>query len=368
MRPIRQQVEAMAAALATPEASIPRELVKTALQVILGSVDLARCFSPDSETCIIWEELNNKLQAFCLFEHVDSILSIAYDRRLSLTEMIDRASALDPYFAVWATEGVGHYFTDLHLQKQALPLGLLTETGRGPATERMVPLHSGMALSLAEFLLGRFSSSCGRDCSDAVNTFIEACHHNCKAGYFGIGYEGMGFVTRILHPRLLAPIDSHLSRFWPEVLTYFWHGVGRASYFSPLNFMPCEGSSLAGLEMAMRDAPHLLAKRNVIAGFAWASTLINIRHPNIIAALLQNCREMPELDAFLKGVQSALVAWCGSTPQHDFLYTFCQYRPQTSDQYFLQFWDSHVVKPGEEVLKEYRSMEAAKRVGDLFHC
>ena len=366
MREIRQQIEAMAAAFATPEAPIPRDLVKTALQLILGSVDLARSFSFDSETGNAWGELNNKLQAYCLFEHVDSILGIAYDKRLSLTEMIVRASALDPYFSVWATEGVGHYFTDLHLQKQILPENLLTEAGQGLASARMVPLHSGMALSLAEFSLGRLNS--GGNCAHAVNCFIEACQHNCKAGYFGIGYEGLGFVTRILHPRLLGPIDSHLSRFWPEVLTYFWHGVGRAIYFSPLNFMPCEGSSLAGLEMAMRDAPHLLAKRNVIAGFAWASTLINIRHPKIIATLLQNCREMPELDAFVNGVQSALVAWCGSTPEHDFLDTFCQYRPQTSDQYFLQFWDSHVVKPGEEVLKEYRSMEAAKRVGDLFHC
>lgn len=330
----------------------------------MEAADLAARLTSGSEMQIGWQELLNKLQAFYLFEHVDSILAVPPDSAC-LTSLIDKASALGSYSSVWAIEGLAHYYMNLHLRQQIVN-GRLCHTGENTASGRMVPLHSGMALSLAESLLHRTGSS-STQVRRSVERFIDACRQNCAEGYLGAGYEGLGLVARNLYPHLVPLIDSYLSQSREDVLPFFWHGVGRAIYFSPLNSLPFGNAPCAGLETCMREPPHQRGKRNAVAGYVWALTLVNVRHPQVIASLVRRRgHNMIESEAFSYGVYSGLIAWLDSSPQDEFVRAFCGYQPVPSDSGSIEAWERYVKRPGEQAIKDFPDIKTAKRIGELF--
>ena len=70
--------------------------------------------------------------------------------------------------------------------------------------------------------------------------------------------EALGLVTRLRCPELVRIVDWRLSAIDPELVGYFWHGVGRGLYFLPLNALPCASSSWRAVgDGARRGTPHL---------------------------------------------------------------------------------------------------------------
>src|SRR5258708_19112509 len=107
-------------------------------------------------------------------------------------------------------------------------------------------------------------------------------------------------MTRNLYPHRLGSMDIYLSRAHREIYPCFWHGVGRAIYFSPLNFLPGRSAPWAGIGMCMSEPPDASARRNALAGFAWAMTLINIGYPEILTqALKHHGDSLTEPEAFV---------------------------------------------------------------------
>jgi hypothetical protein len=86
--------------------SVPRHLMKVAFELALQSTEALKCVLPGAEDKMIWQEFQNKLQVFNLYEHVDLILGLSKDRPVSLREMVHRTSSLGPFFAPWAREGL----------------------------------------------------------------------------------------------------------------------------------------------------------------------------------------------------------------------------------------------------------------------
>lgn len=345
----------------------PRYMMKTAFEVMLHSAELLNSLTPEGDARLPWQECRNKLEAFYLFEHVDSVLGLSARASLSLAEMIDKTRILGPFFSVWATEGLGHYYTyivaaDLLASGGALPRDLLSsgDQARLPR-ESMVPLHTGMGLALAETLLGR-----GSDPGALADDFVQACRGNARQEYWRASVEALGLVVRNLYPHWIAPLDQHFSQTNEELLAYFWHGVGRGIYFTPPNFLPYWNALWQGYEMCVQEPPHDLGRRNAVAGFAWAMTLVNIRQPQIVAAFLDRYgARLAAEDAFANGVFSALVIWLDCAPHDTFVRQFFDYQPEGMGSRLHRLWETQVRSIGEEALR-FSSTDPDAAISGLF--
>jgi hypothetical protein len=198
----------------------PRYIFRLALEMARQSAAVLQSAStPDGYA--VWSELQNKIEAFSLFEYADSELGVAGHPGVPLHELVSRAFQLGPYRSVWAMEGLGYCYAGLHSHG-----GLFCEdkTSRLPAAS-LVPLHTGMGLAFAQRVLESMSGNQSRDFT-LLDKFAQLCRDNSQNGYAGAAFEALGLVTRNLYPHLVPVVDAYLSQ--SEVfLAYFWHGIGR---------------------------------------------------------------------------------------------------------------------------------------------
>jgi hypothetical protein len=200
-----------------------------------------------------------------------------------------------------------------------------------------------------------------------VDSFVHACVANSDDCYVEAAYESFGLACRSLYPQLVDPIYEYLFQRRHELLPYFWHGLGRAIYFSPLNLLPGRSAPWAGIQMCVSEPPNELAKQNAMAGFAWAMTLVNIRDPEVIQLLLQHhAKNMPEPQAFINGVYSSVIAWRDSSPEDASLAALARYQPNSSTDGLVDLWNYYVARPCLQALTDYQAIHDAKRVGTIF--
>lgn len=324
----------------------PRYMMKTAFELMLQSVDALKRITPETCGGLAWQEFQNKLQAFYLFEHVDSVLGISPDAPLNLAEMVSKATTLGPFFSAWATEGLGHYYTLL----RPASVFLNNSVGNGDLDrlppESMVPLHTGMGLALAEAVLTR-----REDSANTAETFVQLCRDRARPEFLGATIEALGLVARNLYPESVKPLSDYFWQWNKELFEYFWHGVGRGIYFAPINFLPYWSAPWQGYEMSLQEPPNDAGRRNAVAGFAWALTLVNVRQPAIVAAFLERHGEMlAREDAFVNGVFSALVIWLGCAPKDTSIDNLLGYQPDLSPAWLGPFWEAQVRRTAEAAL------------------
>lgn len=251
-------------------------------------------------------ELQNKLEVFDAFHHAEAHLGLlpgSPGRGRSWHDVLARLAAWPPHPALFALEGLGHALAGA---RGLAPDGLLAGLDReGVPPSRWIPLHTGLGLALAGST--PWTLLAGRRLDDALERFIGLCHHHARPGYARAVFEALGFVGRTLHPGAVARLDGSLSR---ELKAFFWHGVGRGLYFSPENAVP--GRSPAAVAAAWREPPHELGRRNALAGVAWAATLVNLRHPEVVESLFDRsfgALDDPAREAALGGAASAAFVW-----------------------------------------------------------
>jgi hypothetical protein len=351
----RDMVDLMFGVL-TLETRTPRRLTKVAFDMMQQSAEVGRWLMPGRENRLAWQEFKNKLQAFDLFEHVDVVLSLPAGPDISLTALVAQANALGPYRAVWALEGLGRYYAETCWTHQGTPQHLLTaEQVSALSARSLLPLHTGMGLALADRLLATVRAQPPDATIDLVlQQFIALCQRNARVGYMRAVIEALGLVTRLRCPQLVPTIDRQLSVIDPDIVGYFWHGVGRGLYFLPLNAVPCASSSWRAAEMAQSEAPHALGRLNALAGLVWAVTLVNIRHPEILEAFLkQHGNAFSANDAFANGVSSALMIWYDMQGDDPYLQAFCDYQSDATAPGLVQLWNSQVRGPCQEALQSY---------------
>lgn len=344
-----------------------RYATKLAFDLMQQSAEAFRLFMPEGESRLALQEFRNKLQAYSLFEYVDGLLSSVAHR--SLTKMVERTTSLEPFRSVWATEGMGHYYTESVWARNELPCRLLVSEDAATLPKRnLIPLHAGMGLSLANHVLAAIKPESDDDeMRQALLRFISLCQSNSMDGYVGVSYESLGLVARNLYPHLITRIDRMLMEMNEGLASYFWHGVGRAIYFAPTNFVPCVESSQRAVDKVHQEPPHILAKKNALAGFAWAVSLINIRQPQILELILRRVvKNRLDCDAFTNGVSSALIVWRDAAPTDMDLKTFCGYRSSTSDSGMTVLWDRLVGEPCNQAIRSYDTIKTDGRFGDLF--
>lgn len=290
------------------------------LNPLISAIDRA---IPDRAIELQWLELNNKIEIYFLVQNAVARLGISPHERAPLPELAERAYALGPFLALWAVEGLGHYYAAEAMKDDPAPRGLLTSAeAEDVPTGSLLMLHAGIGLAFAQRLLGSITPQTPRqDVRATVEEFVRLCRENSRPGYVGAAYESLGLVTRTFHPQLLEVVEREVQPLGDELLGYFWHGVGRAIYFAPRNFLPCNRIDWSRVADA---APHEIGRMNIIAGLAWATTLVNMRQPDILLDVLRGQSAFLEWStAFGNGLKSSLVMRQDTTPGADVLRRFC---------------------------------------------
>jgi hypothetical protein len=337
-------------------------------EALMQSTQTVETMAPGEVGQLAWREFRNKLQAYGAYEYVETSLQISRGADINLLNLVLQTEKLDPYMAVWVTEGIGHYYAEQQWKQGYIPQNLLLEEHLDDLPERsLIVLHAGMGLSFAEHQLRLLSTRrTGADIRRVIQKFIELCVMNSRPGYKNIAIEALGLVARTLFPHLLSDIDREIKDMDLGLLALFWHGVGRGLYFLPIHFIPQAGTGRRALEMALSEPPHRSGRLNAVAGMAWPLTLVNIRHPYVMESFL---KESPQLlvdsDAFSQGVSTAVMTWFESTSDDPALQAFITHRP--SNLALISVWNRHIHMPSQNAMdNHFPKLKAQNRLDDLF--
>jgi len=355
---------------ATLEALTSRTMTQLACELLQQSAAVVKLLMPGRNNRLAWQELANKLQAFDLFEHVDVLLHLQSEPEVPLAALVQQAEALGPYRAVWALEGLGRYYAETYWEHHGTPWHLFaTDAVCAVPVRSLMPLHTGLGLSLADRLLAALTPhSPEADIDTILRQFIALCQHNAREGYLGAVLEALGLVVRLRYAPMVHIVDRRLSVIAPEIVSYFWHGVGRGLYFLPDNALPCGSSAWRAVEMTQTEAPHACARLNALGGLAWAITLVNIRHPAILETWLMHYGDVLSAnEAFATGVSAALLIWYDIARDDPYLMAFLEHRPDRVNPRLVQLWDSQVLEPSQVALHQHYSvLQARHGLGELF--
>lgn len=275
--------------------------------MVQQSAHLMGVFLPGHEM----QEAQNKLEAFRLFAYVDENLRFPAGRT-TLPSLAARARALAPWQRSFALEGVAHYYTST--AGEEMPPGGLLADPELPETA-MVPMHAGMGTAFANNVLSRLGTN-PSDASlrTALHSFAELCRANSRPGWYDNAFEAMGLAVRTMHPHLLLQAGRAAGEIDAAAQDLFWHGVGRSLYFVPMNFVSVGYAHSRALRSAIDEAPTPEARRNTVAGLAWAVTLVNVRHPAVLQNFVRACSGKQVGEAVSNGVVSALMVWKHMAP------------------------------------------------------
>lgn len=341
------------------------EPVLAALEPVLAAVDRSPR-GTDLETP--WRELRNKLEIYLLVYNAENRLRITPIDRVPLAELVERAYALGPFPALWAIEGLGHIYAEQVLRDEPSSRGLLTSPEADAARPGALSmLHAGIGLAFAQRALG--STPAVEDSEwlrPAIEQFAKLCRENSRPGYAGAAYESLGLVAQTFHPELVAPVDLELRQraAGADLLEFFWHGVGRAHYFAPRNFIPCNEIDWEG---TAGSAPHDAGRLNIVAGLAWAVTVVNMRQPVVMERLLRRHGEfLARTPAFSNGVASAAVMRHDTTPDARILRDFVQHQPSATEPFVALAWEELVRGPTLSLLSDHESRRLRDNLGDIF--
>ena len=314
---------------------------------------------------LAWRELENKLNVFNLFEHVEWTLDAPPPGGgFALGELLAQAGRKDDYTGLWIAEGLGHRHAERSWEEGRAPRRLLLDH-RLPE-RAMVALHAGMGLSFASRALERLDlDSSGPRLRAALGEFVDLCKRNSRPGCLEAAIEPLGLAVRTLRPWLALPFDRELARVDRRLPGLFWHGVGRGIYFIPTNFVPWTGAWERALELAEREPPHQQGRLNALAGLCWALTLVNVRSPGVVEAFVQrHGGRLAQSPAFSNGAGSALIVWrhwAGEGAEASLL----GHRPEEPG--VARSWEALLRRPAQQALRKcYPPLRRGGRFGELF--
>jgi len=288
-----------------------------------------RFFLPGREGGIARRELCNKAEVYLLVTGISELIGIPAAPPFPLAALVDRVFALGPFAALWGLEGLGLEYANAAWKDEPPHHPLNGESAAALQARSLPMLHAGMGIAFGQRLIAPLpGDATAAEIREVAREVTSLCRESSQPGYLGAALESIGLVTRTLQPRIVHRLDEALWEVDREAVSYFWHGVGRAIYFLPVNFLPCGNSLWRAFEMAAEEAPHELARVNVLAGLAWAFTLVNQRHPEVMEDLLRHHGEYLAADtAFSEGVAASILLRHVTTPDAPFLSSFCQHRP-----------------------------------------
>ena len=242
-------------------ALVPGGASRAANRIATSTAETLRFADPNADGAAARQELRNKFEVYQLVRYVDRILGLPPPGEpVDLPACVERAYRHDTHRAMWLVEGLGHAHAARCLSGSAArPSGILTRV-EVPQASRLM-LHAGLGMALAEHLLTELSprSSVAR-ARRLVDEFVALCRANSRPGCEDAALESFGLMARCFYPDRVPILGRAIDAAGDETLRgYFWHGVGRGTYFVPVNFIPGYGSIWHAIEMSQREAPQARA-------------------------------------------------------------------------------------------------------------
>jgi hypothetical protein len=314
-------------------------------------------------------EVLSKGEVICLVLDLAKLIDVPEAPPFPLYELLGRAYALGPFRALWGVEGLGREYGDSFWSQGITPHAILSDARTSELPSRsLTMLNAGIGLSFAMHQLqGTHAWTPEPELRGLVAEDVRLCRDNAREGYVGAAFENLGLATQSFHPQLVSAVDRSLRQVAPEVLGYYWHGVGRSVFFDLVNFLP--GSDGLLFEMAAQMAPDEATRLSAVAGAAWGYVLVTQRDPRVAAKLLIGPygERLAANDAFANGVASAMMMRFDTTPDAPFIQAFLKYRPSPPDPRLAELWDRLVRVPGETALAVYYPViKQHQRLGDIF--
>ena len=343
------------------QAFTPSYATKLGQELVGQSSEAIADWIPGEASALSFQTFLNNYNVFNLVKNNPVV--IPSDGPLDLEFLIEQAYAVGEYGALWAVEGLGHDYAQTFWGRKPVR-GILTE-GQGKALppKSLTMMHAGLGLLLAEKIMPAVTPHMEEgEVAKILNHFIHLVEANARVGYHGAAFESLGLVTRTWHQEVVSVVDRVLTKIRPEVAEFFWHGVGRALYFLPIHFVPGFPSAW---QAAKNEPPHDWGRRNAIAGLSWATALVNLKQPAILARVLQRGYQSAQDDAFTNGVMSAMIMAADVNPHDIYLKLFLQYEP---DGALADRWNTLVRQPVERALKVYYPLlKNSGSLGSIFH-
>ena len=327
---------------------------------------------PRRDSPAVQQEFANKLYIIQLVTQVHGQLGLDHAANEPLPALVDRAATLETFPRLWAIEGLGNWYGDRALERSGGtdPAGLLSDQGAAslPAWS-LTMLHAGIGMSFAKKVLaGLEPASAPETVRGAVSRFAALCRNSSRRGYAGAALESLGLAARTLFPNLVAALDREIPGVEPNLHGYFWHGIGRAMYFEPMNMLPSSNAPWRAIKRLAQEAPHDLAYRNILSGLAWAITVVNMRHPMVMETFLRHHAELAgSNDAFVNGVTSSLLMRYDTTRDDSRIAPFVHYQPPSGGA-VAAAWRALISGPCEHALRvSYGELTHRAALEELFH-
>ena len=326
---------------------------------------------PRRDSAAVQQEFANKLYIIQLVTQVHGQLGLEQAGAEPLTALVERAAALETFPRLWAVEGLGNYYGDRALERggDTDPVGLLADEGTAALPPwSLTMLHAGIGMSFAKKVLAALEPTSAPDAvRSGIGRFVALCTRSSRPGYTGAALESLGLAARTLYPNLVTALDREIPTVDADLHGYFWHGVGRAMYFEPMNMLPSVNAPWRAIRRLDEEAPHDLARRNLLSGLAWAITVVNMRHPAVMETFLRHHAELAwGNDAFTNGVTSSLLMRYDTTRDDSHVGAFVEHQP--SDSTIASAWRSLITVPCEQALRvTYGELMQGPSLEELFH-
>ncbi|MCP4657113.1 MAG: hypothetical protein GY856_17025 [bacterium] len=335
------------------DALTPARWGRVASDMADRSLEALRLAAPGDAGAAVRRELRNKYEIYWLVKGVRKVLELPpHGRSFSLLEKVARAYELDPFRALWAVEGLGHDYAATLLEDGDLETGILTDPKLELLPSASLPmLHAGLGLACAEHVLRTIAPHSPRGrIRGAIERFVSLCRENSRERHADAALEALGLVARCFFADLVPALERELEAMDEGSLRrVFWHGVGRAIYFVPANFVPGYSSTWHAVQMAKRESPDETAHHYALAGVAYAFILVNMADPGILEELLGRHGDALRGGAFVDGLVASVVMRKEITPDAPVLREFLAYRPAAR---LTDLWDETVRIPCQKALTQ----------------
>ena len=346
------------------DAMLPWRWSHAACELADRSGDALSFVSPGAGGAHCRQELRNKIEVYRLVKGVRKLLGLPpAGQPFALLPYVERAYRLDAYSALWLVEGLGHDYVETALGVGS-PRGLLRGAAVAGVPESSLPmLHGGLGLACAEHILAQLTpESSATEAGEALARFVALCRDNAMDRYADSAIEALGLDARCFFPDLVPVVDRGLEVLGDPVLhRFFWHGLGRAIYFLPVNFIPGYGSLWQAVRMARRESPAGTPRLDALAGVAYAFTMVNMSHPGILERVLDAHAAELRGTSFGEGIVAAVVMRHEITPDAPVLRRFTEHRPSGAVE---TAWGEIVRSPCRQALG--LDGGEAVRVADLY--
>lgn len=262
----------------------------------------------NDEDRALWLELGNKLELFCEFERVKGLLHQTGSAE-GIWELASRPAQLPAPLSIWAATAVG-YYAAMEGGEAAGVERILAADGRPLAGHMLAPFHQGMGCAFAQRALdglGSIAAPSVGTIDSALARFRRLTDDHADRDHVEVTLETFGFMAQQLLTAHVRIVAGQLEATCPELVTAFWHGVGRATYCGGVNLAPSRKAQRALFQSVLDVAREPDERTHAVAGFAWGATVANLREPLVVELLLDGLSADPAVvQAFLTGVSSAL--------------------------------------------------------------